>query len=99
MTRADAATQMRSHLGWPGPAHWPTLRLTRVAPFNSMWLANNAKRRAKKLPRVVASPTWQGVPRNDFVCVLQETSAGAHAQTCRHKLYLPNGLTSPSTPK
>ena len=99
MTRADAETQIRSHLGWPGPSHWPPLRLTRVAPFNSMWLANNTTRCAKKLTRVVASPGWQGAPQNDFVGVLQATDAGTHASSDIHKLYLTKDLTSPSMPK
>ena len=62
-------------------------------------LANNTTRCAKMLPRVVASPGWQGAPQNDFVGVLQATDAGTHASSDIHKLYLTKDLTSPSMPK
>jgi hypothetical protein len=69
----EVAEQEREGVGWCGPVEWPDVRMTKVAPFASLSLTRiNCKfdrELAEQLPRAVASASFFGKPRFDFVCV------------------------------
>ena len=80
MTQAQQNAQQQSKMGWAGPETWPNVLGSRIAPFSTLWLVrddpNHLKSRQEMLPRTVASPSFRGKPRYDFVCLRQEDDAG-----------------------